>query len=291
MEKRDRHPFAALALWAVLAAGAAWAGSLVDSVRIQIKIPQGLKTEVTSSGLLRIGIENRLQAYNQPETSQPDLHQSSWKRTYDDTYIAVQNGTPRRIVRHTESDTKTGKNPETGKTKTEDNPTKGSTVTMTLLVGGAVSVNEDADPQVAEIYKAVRVGAFVADRELRAGEEWTLGEAEIKACLALIQNGFGKLKLTKVEPDADLRRPVADLDGTLNLTYAIPLAEGVVLPIKFDGTLKLRILVDTGLEILRKIDGKVSLDYRIEQGVVKVHTIGKGEYHEVTSTRVIPRAK
>jgi len=63
------------------------------------------------------------------------------------------------------------------------------------------------------------------------------------------------------------------------------------LPIKFEGTLKLRVLVDSGLEILRKLDGKATLDFRAQQGVVKVHTLGKGEYHELFSTRLLEKDK
>lgn len=273
------------------AAGSAGFGSPPDTIRLRLLIPSGLKTEVTGSGLLKLSVENRLKAYDQPETSLPDQHTSSWKKKYDDTYALVEAGRPRRIVRHTESDTRTGKSPQTGKMETEDGSTKDSTVTLTLLPDGGVTLNEDAEPQIADDFKLARAGTFVADQELSTDADWPIPEALLKACLPLVQSGSGTLRLAGVEIDPGLKKRVAAINGHLDLIFTIPIAEGVVLPIKFEGTLKLRVLVDSGLEILRKIDGQASLDVRVQQGVVKVHTIGKGEYHEIFSTRIIEKEK
>jgi len=275
----------ALSGWAGLSTGF---GSPPDTVTLRLRIPSGLKTEVTASGLLKLSVENRIQAYNQPESSLPDQHTSSWKKKYTDVYALVEAGRPRRIVRHTESDTRTAKSPQSGKMETEDTPTKDSTVTLTLLPDGGVTLNEDAEPQVADEFKLARMGTFVADQELSTGTDWPIPEALLKACLPLVQSGSGTMKLTAVETDPTLKLRVAVIDGRLNLIYSIPIAEGAVLPIKFEGTLKLRVLIDSGLEILRKIDGQASLDFQVEQGVVKIHTIGKGEYHDIFSTKIKP---
>jgi hypothetical protein len=278
----------ALTSWAGWAAGF---GSPPDTVRLRLRIPQGLKTEVAGSGLFKLSVENRLKAWDQPETSIPDQHTSSWKKKYSDVYALVEAGRPKRIVRHTESDTRTAKSPQSGKMETEDTPAKDSTVTLTLLPDGAVALNEDADPQIADDYKLARTGTFVADQELTTGADWPIPEALLKACLPLVQSGSGTLRLAAVETDPVLNRPVAVIDGRLDIVYNIPLAEGSAFPIKFEGTLKLRVLIDTGLELLRKIDGKASLDFSGQQGVVKLHTIGKGEYHEIFSTRILEKEK
>lgn len=278
----------ALSGWAGLSAGF---GSPPDTVKLQLRIPSGLRTEVTASGLLKMSVENRLQAYNQPETSLPDQHSSSWKKKYTDVYALVEGGRPRRIVRHTEIDTRTAKSPQSGKMEAEDVPTKESTVTLTLLPNGGVTLNEDAEPQVVDEFKMARAGTFVAGQELSTGADWPIPEALLKACLPLVESGSGTMKLAAVETDPELKQRVATIDGRLNLIYNIPVAEGIVLPIKFEGTLKLRVLIDSGLEILRKLDGKATMDFQAEQGVVKVHTIGKGEYHEIFSTRIIEKEK
>jgi hypothetical protein len=262
-----------------------------EKVRLRLRIPRGLKTEVTASGLLKMALDNRLQAYNQPETSIPDQHTSSWKRKYADTYSVVEGGRPRRIIRHTEADSRTAKSPQSGKMETEDLPTKDSTVTLTLLADGGVELNEDAEPQVVDEFKKIRAATFVADQELAAGEDWTIPEALLKACLPFVDKGAGTLKLAAVEVDPELKQRVASIDGRLNLVYNVPVQEGLVLPISFEGTLKLKILVDTGLEILRKLDGQATLDYRTQQGVVKVQVIGKGEYHELFSTKILEKEK
>jgi hypothetical protein len=118
----------ALTSWAGWAAGF---GSPPDTVRLRLRIPQGLKTEVAGSGLFKLSVENRLKAWDQPETSIPDQHTSSWKKKYSDVYALVEAGRPKRIVRHTESDTRTAKSPQSGKMETEDTPAKDSTVTLT----------------------------------------------------------------------------------------------------------------------------------------------------------------
>ncbi|MCX6560149.1 MAG: VOC family protein [Candidatus Aminicenantes bacterium] len=181
------------------AAGSAGFGSPPDTIRLRLLIPSGLKTEVTGSGLLKLSVENRLKAYDQPETSLPDQHTSSWKKKYDDTYALVEAGRPRRIVRHTESDTRTGKSPQTGKMETEDGSTKDSTVTLTLLSDGGVTLNEDAEPQIADDFKLARAGTFVADQELSTDADWPIPEALLKACLPLVQSGSGTLRLAGVE--------------------------------------------------------------------------------------------
>jgi hypothetical protein len=91
----------------------------------------------------------------------------------------------------------------------------------------------------------------------------------------------------KVEGDPELRQKVAEIEGDVKLVFNLPIQENVFLPIKFEGKIKIKYVPEIGLEILRKIDGKIFLDYQFTSGAVKVHTIGSGELHDLINTQII----
>ena len=254
------------------------------NVRLDWNIPTGLQCKVAHAGLLKLSIATRVKVYNQPETTIPDQQDVSWKKQYADTYQLVKDRKPAHILRHIEQDNYTSRNPQSNKPETQDLPTKDSTVTMTIKSDGTVELNQDADPQVVDEFKKVRIGTLMPQREVGIGEEWPVTEDQLKACFPLVTRGTGTLKLMKLELDPALKQYVAEIAGELSLECAITGQDGQTLPLQFQGKISVKQVPALGLEILRKLDGAVIGQCPIKQGAVSGQLTIKGELHETVKS-------
>ncbi len=251
-------------------------------------VPVGLKCQVSDSGLTNITIVLHSRLDNFPESQIPSQDRSSWKKKFTDTVKAVKDGRPSVIERKTEADSLTKKSELTGKMEPEDLPAKDSTVRMTLKDDGSVALNDDADPQVADELKRIRMGRLVPEGETAIGEEKEVPEAQVKAAIPEASGGRGKLKLVSVDLDPELKRYVAKWEGEFELEFTLPVPNETPLVSKFKGKVTLKHLPDLGIEILRKIDGKVSFERPFQNGQISGRITGNGTLQSTVSAEILP---
>jgi hypothetical protein len=251
-------------------------------------VPQGLKAAVTRSGVLKLSGKKRVTLGSQ-ERSFDEEWSISWKRKYQDTYKSVRDGQVRQIVRATEEDFITAYNPRTNRVEDQDLPTRDTTITMTVRSDGHVDPAVDTDPRCLDQLKELRLGTALPGRKVAVGERWQVPLSRLRATLSGVKSGWGRLKLDKVALDPDLNEYVAEISGTVNVTLEVMHKDYETVPVKCDAQVTIRYVPSCGLEILRKLDGKLRVNYTHRGDPADETLTGKGTLSDLTVTKIVER--
>ena len=253
-------------------------------IPLRWNVKQNTFARVTTAVRMKIDIKAAPVDPSQGQGQQQTIDQFE-KYVFEDVHELVENGKPKRIRRKFLDAYTLTRDPQTRQARKNPMACQGKEAVIEVQPDHSVRVVSPnaIPPQAVREFQSTKFISFLPSRPVAVGEQWEITGQQLQTILSLLNARKGRvaLKLVKITKAPAIRSDLAHLEGPIELDLLLD-----QVPVRMRGRVRVVFALALGLPLQRKIEGKLSLDYRVTEQGTPIRVTGQGQFTAIEETAV-----